>query len=224
MKLSKLFSECIGIGYSAADGTVNYALRKNGRELFLYFEASSGSRDWISNLNFFPKSYAYPGETPKYAHRGFLGEWEKLIPCLADAISDKSVKNATVVGYSHGAALAVLCHEYIWYHRPDMRMSLAGFGFGCPRVLKGPIPTDIAKRWERFTVIRNIDDIVTHLPPAILGFTHVGNTVEVGTPGKYGRIRAHYADNILSELIAYERRTRLADGRGVIRTKPLPQA
>jgi hypothetical protein len=55
-------------------------------------------------------------------------------------------------------------------------------------------------RWERFTVIRNIDDIVTHLPPRALGYTHVGHVLEIGEKGTYSRVDAHRPENILAEL------------------------
>ena len=56
------------------------------------------------------------------------------------------------------------------------------------------------------TVVRNIDDIVTHLPPKILGFTHVGKMLEIGKRGKYSSVDAHRPENIMRELLEYEKR------------------
>jgi len=56
------------------------------------------------------------------------------------------------------------------------------------------------RRWERFTVIRNLDDLVTHMPPAVLGFSHVGELLEIGEKGRYSRVDAHRPENILAEL------------------------
>ena len=109
-----------------------------------------------------------------------------------------------MVGYSHGAALAALCHEYVWFNRPDLRDSLEGYGFGCPRVFWGVKRQVSRARWEKFLVVRNIDDVVTHLPPAALGFSHVGELLEIGQRGKYGMIAAHRPENILTELRNYE--------------------
>jgi hypothetical protein len=115
---------------------------------------------------------------------------------------DPEVRAVRIVGYSHGAALAVLCHEYLWFHRPDLRQTLTGFGYGCPRVLWG-IPTPaLQKRWERFTVIRNREDIVTHLPPALFGYFHVGRMLEIGQKGTYSATDAHRPESILKELDA----------------------
>ena len=96
-------------------------------------------------------------------------------------------------------ALALLCHEYIWFHRPDLRRRLWGYGFGCPRVIYGHAPQE-RLRWRNFYVIRNIDDVITHLPPSFLGFRHVGNMVEIGRAKKYSPIDAHRAENYMIEL------------------------
>ena len=102
--------------------------------------------------------------------------------------------------YSHGAALAVLCHEYVWYNRPDLRDLICGYGFGCPRVFWGFRTKKRMQRWERFTVIRNVDDIVTHVPPAIWGYSHVGSMIKIGEKGKYSPVDAHRPENIMAEL------------------------
>ena len=119
---------------------------------------------------------------------------------LAYAIGDPAIEKIVTVGYSHGAALAVLCHEYIWYHRPDLRETIEGYGFGSPRVIWGALTADLQKRWAGFTIIRNLDDLVTHLPPAFLGYVHVGKMLEIGEEGKYSPADAHREENILKEL------------------------
>ena len=53
-------------------------------------------------------------------------------------------------------------------------------------------------------MIRNLDDIVTHLPPACFGFSHVGTVLEVGKKGAYTGVQAHFAENILASLAVYE--------------------
>ena len=89
----------------------------------------------------------------------------------------------------------------------DLRDNLYSYGFGCPRVLWGSKTKEIINRWEKFTVVRNIDDIVTHLPPKILGYFHVGNLLEIGKKGKYSKVDAHKSENILIELKEYQKNT-----------------
>ena len=199
MKLEVLFLQCISKHYTHTKRDVSYATEQVGGELFLFFECSNGSMDWARNFNFPARPY---GDCKNlwFCHRGFLGAWKEVLPLLSPIILDKSVQNATVVGYSHGAAIALLCHEYIWFHRPDLRGNLQGVGFGCPRVIWGPTPQAVLARWENFLVVRNLDDIVTHLPPALFGFHHVSPVLEIGKKGRYTRVDAHRPENYLREL------------------------
>jgi len=206
MTLSALFTRCVRRDYVTTSTHADYAFDLVGDNLTIYFQDSDGAVDWLHNLNYIAASYRRDGKTVWYAHRGFLKVWNSLIPHVQPIIDDPSVKAITVVGYSHGAALAVFCHEYIWYHRPDLREALWGYGFGCPRVLWGYLPKDVVERWSRFTVIRNLPDVVTHVPPKFLGYRHVGTVVEIGEAGKYSAVDAHKANNIRRELLAYEGR------------------
>lgn len=206
MKLYNLFYECLEIEYKELENSANYALRRRGDHLKIYFQHSRGATDWKNNLDFPAKPYRDMKDR-WFAHRGFLGVWKTLEVAIFPALSDGQIKKITVVGYSHGAAMALLCHEYIKFHRPDIEKSLFSYGFGCPRVLWGVQSQNVRRRFEGFTVIRNIDDIVTHMPPAALGYRHVGKIIEIGEMGKYTPVEAHFAENILKELQIYDRKT-----------------
>ncbi|MBQ8885750.1 MAG: lipase family protein [Clostridia bacterium] len=201
MDLYELFSICLSVPYSQAGLSANYAIKRDKQTLYLFFEGSNGARDWVKNLNFPAKAYKRMGKTVWFAHRGFLRAWKELEPTLEDEIADKSVQKIVISGYSHGAAIALLCHEYVWFHRPELRNSLEGYGFGCPRVIWGVKGPAFKKRWEKFTVIRNIDDLVTHLPPAFLGYSHVGTLLKIGKRGNYSPVEAHLPENIHRELL-----------------------
>lgn len=205
MDLYWLFGKCLTAKYRQDGGSANYAFERAGDTLYLFFEDSDGAEDWSINLDFPAKAYRRMGKTAWFAHRGFLGAFKRTEKYLSPLIADPSVRSIIVSGYSHGAAIALLCHEYIWFNRPDLRASLEGYGFGCPRVIWGILRESVARRWESFLVIRNIDDIVTHLPPSLLGYRHVGRLLEIGEAGKYSPIEAHYPKNILDELRRYEK-------------------
>ena len=199
--------QCVKIPYQTVGVAASYALKRENETLYLFFEGSNGEHDWKSNLDFPAKPYKRMNETVWFAHRGFLKVWKEIEPYLAADIADPYFKKIVIAGYSHGGALAALCHEYAWFHRPDLRKGgIEGYGFGAPRVFWGVKSARLKMRWEKFTVIRNVDDLVTHLPPAFLGFTHVGKLLKIGKKGKYSRVEAHYADNILKELRLYETR------------------
>ena len=204
MTLTALFSRCVNHSYIHTSTSADYAYDRVGNHLYIYFQDSDGAVDWIRNLDFPASAYKRNGRNVFYAHRGFLSVWKSLIPQMERLVTDPTLKRVTVVGYSHGAALAVLCHEYVWYHRPDLRNSLDGYGFGCPRVLWGQRPDEITGRWAAFTVIRNLNDLVTHVPPSVWGYYHVGKMMEIGKAGKYSAIDAHRSENIRKELWDYE--------------------
>lgn len=197
--LRALFESCLGADYQKTVIGGSWAHERSGDALFLYFEHSNGVLDWLHNLQF--TATPYRDMQPNWeCHTGFLRVWKSVRPHLEPLIADPTVREITIVGYSHGAALAVLCHEWVWFHRPDLRERLSGFGFGCPRVLFGCVPPALALRWDRFFVVRNLDDLVTHLPPRSLGFCHVGNLITVGAPDRYTPIDAHRPESYLAEL------------------------
>ncbi|MBQ7354219.1 MAG: hypothetical protein IJW62_01720 [Clostridia bacterium] len=204
MKLSTLFSRTLHTMYTHVQNSADFALRRVGTTLYIYFAGSDGVTDWKNNLSFPAKAYSRAEGGAWYAHRGFLKVWKTVEDYVAADVMDSDVRKIVISGYSHGAALAVLCHEYVWQSRPDLRESLEGWGFGCPRVVFGIPSRKLRARWERFTVIRNLDDLVTHLPPALLGFTHVGTVLEIGERGRYTRVDAHRPENYLTELLRYE--------------------
>ena len=198
--LYELFLTCLNIPYEQVGKTANYAAFRRGDTLYIFFQGSEGINDWKNNLDFPVKPYRRMGKTVWLAHRGFLRTWKEIEPFLEKFVADKSVRKTVVAGYSHGGALAMLCHEYVWYHRPDLRESSVGYGFGAPRVFWGLQTAQLKSRWKTFTVVRNINDLITHLPPSFLGFSHVGRLLKIGAKGKYSPIEAHYAENILAEL------------------------
>jgi len=199
MRIDMLFEKCISANYTHVENAGDYAVEKIGADLYIYLERSDGSEDWRNNLNFPRRAYERMGKTVWYAHRGFLKVWKSIEKYIADAVFDPDVKRITVVGYSHGGALAVLCHEYVYFNRPDLRKSLFGYGFGAPRVIWKP-SAEIAERWDNFTVVRNPDDAVTYLPPEFLGYRHMGAMLNISKKGSYSPIDAHREENILKEL------------------------
>ena len=201
MKLSELFSRCLNASYTHLDGGVDVAHTKENGILYIYFEDSDGIGDWRINLDFPAEFYPAVGV---YAHRGFLRSWKIAEEYLAGIIS--SARGEIVcTGYSHGGALALLCHGYIYQKRPELRAFLHSYGFGCPRVLWGKMNEKTEKIWGNFTVIRNINDAVTHLPPKSFGYFHAGTLLEIGKSGTYSAIEAHKSENIIAELEKYEK-------------------
>ena len=188
MKLSQLFRRCVERRYIHVENAGDYATDRIGDVLYIYLQCSDGVTDWKNNLDFPAKAYTQGDAPHLFVHRGFLRVWESVKPHAVSLIADARTKSITCVGYSHGAALALLCYDFACRIRPQLAPRTEGYGFGSPRVLWGMRTPAVQERFARFTVIRNLDDIVTHLPPAALGYFHAGNLLEIGEKENYSGI------------------------------------
>ena len=199
MKLCSLadtFRAVLGTEYTHTDCDASYAFKVEDHTLHIFFEWSNGKTDWKNNFDFPAKPYR-DMKDKWYCHRGFLRVWKAIEPHLAAAIMDPNIGTIIIAGYSHGGAIAQLCHEYCRFHRPDC--DVQGFGFAAPRVLWGHMSDRVNYRFLGFVTIRNKGDIVTHLPPAFFGFQHGGAVLTIGDGG-YGCIDAHRPESYTAEL------------------------
>lgn len=200
-KLHELFHMTVNIPYTTVGTNVDYAIQRKNHILYIYFQCSYTKLDWVYNFMFGKKPYK-DMDIPYRVHRGFLKCWKKVEDIIIDTIKDPTIKEIYICGYSHGAALSMLCHECCWYHRPDIRHNIWGIGFESPRVYAGyKIKSELQNRWAQYLMIRNHNDIVTHLPPRIFGFAHVGTTYQIGLENeKVNCIDAHRDNEVMHSL------------------------
>ena len=223
MNLPIYFENCAyNIVYQQIGDSVNYAFVENDRTLYIYFQGSNSITDWVRNFLFPAKPYKDMGI--KYrVHRGFLAAWKEVEDLIISKINEtiykknkdnvfEEVKRWTriiIIGYSHGGALAAFCHECVWFHRPDLRIGqLEGYGFEAPRIYAGWwVKKSLKERWKTFTVIRCNNDIVTHCPPALFGFCHVGKILKIKGDTKLVKnhlprcVKSHYPQVVSDGLI-----------------------
>ena len=193
--LFKKFSDCLAASYTTVENEGDFAVERRGKTLTIYFEWSDGKTDWKHNFMFPVKPYR-DMKNLWFCHRGFLKVWKAIEPHLAEKICNRNITKIDIVGYSHGGAIAQLCYEYVKFNRPDVEVT--GVGFGAPRVFWGFASKEIKKRFEGFLVIRNGKDLITHLPPVLFGFRHLGKVVKVGK--SKGVIKDHYPERYLEVL------------------------
>lgn len=202
-----LFQKCLNASYVLTENDGNFAVEYRDDTMYIMFQETSTKTDWKNNFDF--PAVPYKDMDIKWkCHRGFLRVWKSIKPYLKQRILDTDIKHIYVLGYSMGAALAVFCHEYVWFNRPDLRENgLEGFGFGCPRVYFGRMKKALKNRWKHFHIIRNGNDLVTHVPPAIFGYRHVNkvyklkNKTMLHTFTKVKSINAHFAQNYSDSLM-----------------------
>lgn len=193
------FNQCLSADYTHTDKAASFCVERNGDAAVIYFEGSNGAVDWKHNFRFASRPYTLTGADYR-CHRGFLSVFLSALPFLEKTVRDTSVKEITVVGYSHGAALALLCYDYIAHKREDLSDSLFGYGFGTPRVFKKGLSRKVRMRFRKFTYITNRDDIVTHLPLWLFGYRHVKRHCKIGKRGRYSMVNAHRSEHYQSEL------------------------
>lgn len=209
MTLKQLFVRVLDAPHTQLEKeSASFFVEREGDTLRILFEESNGRNDWINNFRFLalPKKPYKHMERVWFAHRGFNRVWKVIEPELAELVVDPSVRRIEIGGYSHGAAVAVLCYEYCRYHRNDI--PVVGFGFGAPRVVWGVIPKEVRERLNGFVVIRNDHDIVTHLPPAWLGYRHVGRVCHIKRNGcRIKPVRDHYPGEYTTVLTQIDPQT-----------------
>ena len=201
--LKSLFERCLNANYIHTIKGSDYAMEIDGNTLYLLFECSDGKEDWISNFAFPAKPYKQM-EVEWRCHGGFLEVWkdvrDDIESYVAEALtSHPEITHIMCVGYSHGAAVAVLATEDMEYLYGD-KYIVHGVGFGAPRVLFGNVPAAVKKRLKRFLTVRNVPDIVTHVPPLFLGFRNAGAMLKIGNLWEYNLIDAHRPESYKNEL------------------------
>lgn len=230
-KLSELFWTCHTIDYETVGDGVNYKFIEDGNTLYIYFQGSRQITDWVRNFLFGKKPYK-DMEIPYKVHRGFLDAWKEVEDIVIEKITSYNIElkqeegmkrpklqkvykynHIVVVGYSHGGALAGLCHECVWFWRPDLReKGLEGYGFEAPRFYAGwKVKKELKERWKTFTVIRTNCDIVTHCPPCIFKYSHVGSILKVKGDTSLVEnkwlprcVKSHYPQVVYDALKKYE--------------------
>ena len=201
--MKDLFKRCLKAKYISTAKNGNFAIEVEGDTVYLLFQWSKGFWDWVRNFLFPAKPYKRMS-CLWFCHRGFLKVWKAMRDEIEAKVREilsqnPDVKKIVCIGYSHGGALALFATEDMEYLYGD-RLTVEGYGFGAPRVLWGYVPKAVKNRLQAFQVIRNIPDIVTHLPPVLLGFRHVASPLKVGKAGKYSPIKAHYDTAYIAEL------------------------
>lgn len=229
--VAKLFHKCAyEVSYKQIGDSVNYAFEEVDDTLYIYFQGSNSITDWVRNFLFGKKPYK-DMEIPYKVHRGFLAAWKtvedviigKIGECSYEPVIEKGAKRArlakqykfnkvVIIGYSHGGALAGFCHECVWFHRPDLRESgLVTYAFEAPRFFaQYRVKPELKERWATFYVFRDGSDIVTHCPPRLFGYTHVGSIINIKgdtslVTNKIPKfVKYHYPQVVYDALLKYE--------------------
>jgi triacylglycerol lipase len=161
----------------AGDG-VHFRLVKDGTKVTLVFPGTWDEHGWWHNFDIAVLPYR-DMKTPFRVHRGFLKLWKSARDQIMGTIAAMAGSEITILGYSQGAALATLAHEDVGFQYPSMYCTT--MAFASPRVLWAP-PSSIRARFVGLTRYTVRGDIVTEVPPAFMGYSHIGADVKLGPP------------------------------------------
>jgi len=146
--------------------------------LLISFEGTTSVTDWISNFRLATTAYKNMSEK-FYVHTGFLKKWKSVKDTIMGQIRDSGCSKIKLRGLSQGGAVALLCHENIKFHVPELDVNTVVLG--CPRVFGKKGYDTIASRCQDTIRIINGNDVVPRLPYSFMGYKHVGTKIVLGS-------------------------------------------
>ncbi len=161
-------------------GTAGY-IAEGEDIIVVVFRGTENDLDWRTNIQ--ARFVALQGGTR--VHTGFFQAYWPIRDAMFDFLISalKKRKRAVyVTGHSLGGALALMATAELANHDDaEIRDSIAAcYTFGGPRA--GDASFDLYVKAPLYRVTNGID-LVPAVPPAILGYRHVGDTRYFGKPG-----------------------------------------
>lgn len=175
-----LFDKALKGPWKTAGDDLQYKVDGN----LMAFQCSASTSDWLYNFDFASAPYRDCGWK---VHRGFKRIWksaeDEILPLLLSLI------NPIILGYSHGADVALLAHEAYWW---KWKVQPFTNTFGGARLVVGA-NKEVRSRFSNATVYRVNGDPVTMAPFKWMGYQDVGNVQDLG-PWSLPNINKHKPD------------------------------
>ena len=173
------FTSCTGL-IDREIGTAGYVV--DGEDIIvIVFRGTENELDWKTNVN--AAFVALQGGTR--VHTGFFQAYwpirEAMFAFVRREIQKKQ-RPIYITGHSLGGALALMATaELANDDDSTIRDCVAAcYTFGCPRA--GDSSFDLYVKAPLYRITNGVD-LVPAIPPAVLGYRHVGDTRYFGTPG-----------------------------------------
>jgi hypothetical protein len=166
------------------DADAEVSLGINNGVLWITFAGSDTAKDWIHNFMFWKRPYKRM-PVVWLAHAGFVKLWKLCEPVVEKYLVEHKGEYdwINIRGYSHGAALATLCHEFVMFHiqAGDIlgNVLVDTFTVAGPRVFSLFGYKYPAERCKNIVRVVYGNDCVPRLPFACMLYKHVGDVIEV---------------------------------------------
>lgn len=164
-----------------------YKIKETEGEFVIVFQGSKSITDWKYNFKFRKKPYKNM-PVPYYVHRGFLEVWKEINDFFLGLVKEID-KPITVVGHSHGGAIATLCMEDIWFKYPEKREKLKLVTYGAPRILGWRNYSKIKERWKNTENYSISIDLVSHIPFFFMGYLHTKKKIRIKNKSLLHKLR-----------------------------------
>lgn len=171
------------------------------------FQGSVSKEDWKNNFSFWWKPYK--GMNKLFLlHKGFISLYHIVRDDLHKEFLESNKKKIKIRGYSHGAALGIICYADFMWHKENKYedIELDGFVTAPPRVSSIFGWKEFNRLTKGLKVVFNHNDIVTHVPFFWMLFKHVGEIEVIGKrrkifwPFTTKRIAQHWYESYMGYL------------------------
>ena len=174
-------------GFTSGKGLIDHDIGTAGfvfegpEIIVVVFRGTEDDLDWMTNVNL--RFVTLQGGTR--VHTGFFQAYwpirETMFEFITSAIRKKP-RPVYLTGHSLGGALALMATAELANHDDaTVRDSIAAcYTFGCPRAGDSSFDQYVKAPLYRIT---NGVDLVPAIPPALIGYRHVGDTRYFGKPG-----------------------------------------
>ena len=173
------FNKIIFINDKITD--VQCFLRIKNDEMTITFRGSDSCKDWIVNSKFWSSVIPYNNYHSKIrVHSGFISAYKSnsVRGRIQKEVERNNIRKIVLTGHSYGAALAILCAVDLEYNFPKNDYEV--IVFGCPRVGNKYFQKSYNLRVFKTLRVENVNDVVTKVPFAFMGYRHVGASLKIG--------------------------------------------
>ncbi len=180
-----IFKQTITADWQTESTTdTQYAIEETEDKLIIKLQGSVSRMDWIQNFSFWKIPYKQMNNI-FFVHAGFLKKYKAIRAIIQEAVHKNLDKKIVVLGYSQGAALALLVHEDIVFtfgKTPETTV------FGCPRVFSIFGRKILKERMQGVTRYHNGNDVVCRVPFIWLLFRHYGSKIHIGNKYRWWKL------------------------------------
>lgn len=185
-----VFDKIIFINDKITD--VQCFLRINSDEMTITFRGSDSHKDRIVDSKFWKSVIPYNNYRSKIrVHSGFISTYKSksIRGRIQKEIEKNKIKKVALTGHSYGAALAILCAVDLEYNFPKNDYEV--IVFGCPRVGNKYFQKSYNLRVFKTLRVENVNDLVTKVPFACMGYRHVGASLKFGCKSTFSVPNMH---------------------------------